>query len=51
LDTYTRDEVKEYIEWYMFGMSMTSVGLFVAFLAYFPDKPPTPPSATSALPR
>ena len=51
LDTYSRDEVKQYIQWYMIGMAVVAVGLLIAFSIYFPDKPPSPPSATSALPR
>ena len=51
LDTYSRDEVKEHIRWYMIGMAVVAVSVFIGFLVYFPDKPPSPPSATSALPR
>ena len=51
LETYTRDDIKAYIEWYMIGQAAVAVALFIGFMIYFPDKPPTPPSATSALPR
>jgi hypothetical protein len=51
LELYSRDEVKKYIEWYMIGMAVAAGLILIAIIAYFPDKPPMPPSATSTLPR
>jgi len=51
LDLYSRDEIKRYIEWYMIGMAVASGIILFAIMGYFPDKPPSPPSATSTLPR
>jgi hypothetical protein len=32
METYSRDEIKKYIEWYMIGQAAVAVGLFLAFM-------------------
>ena len=45
----TRDEEKQLIWYYMLGMAVISIVILLAMVIYFPDKPKSPPTASSAL--
>ena len=49
--TYSQEDIRERIQWYMVGMAAFSCAMFLLILAYFPSKPPTPPSPSGFVQR
>ena len=46
-----KSDVQTYIDHYMLLQAGIAVLLFILFILYFPDKPPLPPTVTSAINR
>ncbi len=50
-DVPSRADIRQDIQWYMVGQAAVACALFLTILAYFPAKPPTPPSPSSSAQR
>ena len=48
---WSREDIRERIQWYMIGQAAFSCALLVLILAYFPAKPLTPPSPSGFVQR
>ena len=49
--TWSREDIRERIQWYMIGQAAFSCALLLLILAYFPAKPLTPPSPSGFVQR
>ena len=47
-ETPSREDVRHQIWWYMVALAIPATLTFVAMVAYFPSKPPLPPSASAS---
>ncbi len=50
-DAPTKPQVRRELRWFMLTLAAPAAAAFAAMVLYFPSKPPTPPSASGAVPR